>query len=147
MLAYPFFEAHDLLGDRQYLRVALDLANSQKHDGIQRFTRDNGGPGDAPHFLAAWRQGGREALRAKFSGSVKLSPEEYERARLSAAKWLASQRDATRSPAQFLMKLRTAQGRFTPEQLAAGAPPHLCGTGLHSFKVVNWFDILWRQHE
>jgi hypothetical protein len=27
----------------------------KKHDGIQRFTRDHGGPGDAPHFLAAWR--------------------------------------------------------------------------------------------
>jgi hypothetical protein len=116
----------------------------QRHDGIQRFTRDNGGPGDAPHFLAAWRQGGRGALRAKFSGSVKLSPEEYEHTRRSAAKWLASQRDATRSPAQFLMKLRTAQGRFTPEQLAAGAPPHFCGTGLHSFKVVDWLDIPWR---
>jgi hypothetical protein len=117
----------------------------QKHDGIQKFTRDNGGPGGAPHFLAAWRQGGREALRAKFSGSVKLSPEEYERTRLSAAKWVASQRDAPRSPAQFLLKLRTAQGRFTPEQLAPAAPPHFCGQGLHSFKAANWFDIPWRQ--
>ena len=27
MQAYPFFEAHDLLGDQKYLRVALDLAD------------------------------------------------------------------------------------------------------------------------
>jgi len=113
----------------------------KKHDGIQRFTRDHGGPGDAPHFLAAWRQGGREALQAMFAGSVTLSPEEYERTRLSAAKWVASQQGPARSPSQFLLKLRIAQGRFSPEQLALGAPPHFCGQGLHAFKAANWFDI------
>jgi beta-fructofuranosidase len=112
----------------------------KKHDGIQKFTRDNGGPGDALHFLAAWRKG---TLKASFTGSVKLSPEEYTRARLSAAKWVAARKDATGPPSQFLMQLRTAVGRFAPEQLAAGAPPHLCGQGLHAFKVANWFEVPW----
>ena len=112
----------------------------KKHDGIQKFTRNNGGPGDAPQFLAAWHQG---TLKAMFTGSVKLSPEEYDRAKLSAAKWVASQKGQPQSPAQFLLKLRTAQGKFTPEQLATGAPPHFCGQGLYSFKVANWFEIPW----
>ena len=84
----------------------------KKHDGIQRFTRDNGGPGDAPHFLAAWRQGGREALQAMFAGSVTLSPEEYERTRLSAAKWVASQQGPARSPSQFSAEAADRAGPF-----------------------------------
>jgi hypothetical protein len=80
MQAYPFFDAYDLLGDKKYLRVALDL----------------------------------------------------------------SQKGEPRLPSEFLMKLRTAQGRFTPEQLAPGAPPYFCGQGLQSFRVLNWFDIPWR---
>ncbi len=112
----------------------------KKQEGIQTFTRENGGPGDAPQSLAAWRKG---TLKSKYTGSVKLSPEEYERAKSSAAEWVARQKGQPRSPAQYLMKLQTAQGKFTPEQLATGAPPHFCGEGLHSFKVADWFDIPW----
>ena len=112
----------------------------KKHDGIQKLTRDNGGPGDAPYFLAAWRAG---TLKSKFAGSVNPTPEEYERAKTSAAKWLAEVRDEKRQAAEILAALRTAQGRFTPGQLASGAPPFLCGKGRHAFKVANWFDIPW----
>lgn len=109
-----------------------------KHDGIRKFTRDNGGPGDAPHFLAAWRAG---TLPSHFTGPVQLAPEDYERAKADAAKGLADGRNGPRPPAELLAALRTAQGRFTPAQLAAGAPPFLCGRGRHAFKVANWLDV------
>jgi hypothetical protein len=46
---------------------------------------------------------------------------------------------------QFLMSVRTAQGRFTSGQLAPGAPPHLADRRLHSFKGCNWLDIPWNR--
>ena len=139
--------------------------------GSPKYSRDNGGAGDAEGYLACFRKGGREALRASFTGPVTLSPEEYLRARIAAAKWPTDERrlqtvrqhplrqcspemepdreeNAKRGGDvqwQYLMKVRIAQGRFTPEHLAPGAPPHLAGQGPHAFKAVNWLDIPWNR--
>ena len=143
----------------------------EKHDGIQRYTRSNGGPGDAPYFIAAFDKGGMAAIRAMFGGSTKLTPDEYLRERLAAAKFVSDPKhlamvrarplreanpkfeldrsDNEKAPGrvewEWLHKLRIAQGRFTPEQLATGGQPRFCGDRTHSVKIANWFEIPWSE--
>ena len=42
---------------------------------------------------------------------------------------------------RFLQNVRTAQGKFTPRDLAFGAPPYCGGGGMHAYKVPNWLDV------
>jgi len=137
--------------------------------GAPTYSRDNGGTGEAELYVERHKTGGREALRALFAGPVRLSPEEVAKARAAAAAWCADAQTLRRvrerplracSPQwdldrggnagkggeiewQFLLKSRIAQGRFTPEQLAPGAPPHWGGQGFHAVKVECWLDIPW----
>jgi len=140
-----------------------------KYGGIQKYSRDSGGTGGAEQIVARFRKLGLEAARASFTGPVSLTQEEYLRERLSAAKWATDSKhlqEVRNRPLralkpqwefdrednagrkgevqwEYMMKVAIARGRFTPEQLAPGAPPHFAGQRLHSYKVPNWLDIPW----
>jgi len=142
----------------------------EKHDGIQRYSRDNAGVGDAPKYLELYRRGGLRAIQDAFRGPVELTPLEFAKARLAAARRIADpailasvrerglreadpryeldrgtneSRRAARLQWEFLRNVRIARGAFTAKQLAPGGSPPLCGDRPHSFKVGDWFSVPW----
>jgi len=132
-----------------------------------KFGSSKSGTSGAKSVLKLWREGGRDAVAKSLTGPVELSPEAYLDARIAAArraldeanlkvvrqrpiasadpKWALGRGENQRGNAavqwKFLTDVRIAAGRFTPRQLAGGAPPHCGGRGTHAYKVANWLAL------
>ncbi len=119
------------------------------------YSREKVQLGTVARIWEVYQKGGREALQKYFRGPAKYSPQEYLQARLAAAKEVAGfetletlEKNLTsrRATLQYLLNVRLAQGKITPDAAAPG------GFGVLSLepgmswrnrvcKVEDWFDL------